>query len=104
MTDKFCITCGYNFNCDESFWERIELPFGNLPIIGIELCPKCCPKEWSPLNDPNYFFRKIDKSSSTYFMTKMTQEEFENKCKDKKTIKYEFNKIKSVKSFKKSIE
>lgn len=46
----------------------------------------------------------LECESTTYFMTKMTQEEFENKCKDKHPQKYEFNKIKSVKSFKESID
>jgi len=35
----------------------------------------------------------LDKESTTYFMTKMTQEEFSERTKDEAPVEYEFNKI-----------
>lgn len=57
MKYKFCVTCGYDFDDEESFWECVQLPIGDLPVIGDKLCPKCCPKDWKPQAYPGYLVR-----------------------------------------------
>ncbi len=51
VDEYFCIICGVNFNSCESFFQLFELP-GDLPILGIELCPTCHPEnsEYQLLN------------------------------------------------------
>lgn len=41
VNEKFCSTCGYNFNDCESIYEFIYSEPGDLPKFGSALCPKC---------------------------------------------------------------
>lgn len=55
---QFCITCAYNFNECESFYEAIEKNSGDLPKFGHPLCPKCCPENWNPETYPGFEIKR----------------------------------------------
>ena len=47
VDEYFCSSCGHNFNECEVFHFYHE-PTGDLPSIGMAMCPKCHPKDWKP--------------------------------------------------------
>ncbi len=63
VNEQFCITCGYNYNSCESFYEAHEKHVGDLPALGNSLCPKCCHKDWKPEIYPGFIIiKKRDKA------------------------------------------
>lgn len=58
MKENFCITCGNNFNDNESIYKAYENHPGDLPKIGQPLCPKCCHINWNPEVYPGYVIKK----------------------------------------------
>lgn len=58
IKEKFCFTCGYNFNDNESIWEAVDNHPGDLPKFSSGLCPKCCHENWKPEVYPGYEIRK----------------------------------------------
>lgn len=63
VNEYFCINCSNNFNKCECAYEFFHKNYGDLPEMGMALCPKCHPDTWQP--NPNNFkfnmFRKIIK-------------------------------------------
>lgn len=59
VNETFCITCGCGFNSCESIYELHENHPGDLPTIGIPLCPKCCSENWKPEIYPGFKIKKI---------------------------------------------
>ena len=64
------------------------------------LCPLPLPRRWIDKEEAKKMFPldilgiDEDKNSTTYFMTEMTQEEFEERTNGIEKVPYEFNKIK----------
>jgi hypothetical protein len=58
VNEYFCIYCGFNYNECESYFEYKEKTDGNLPVLGISLCPNCLPQEIETNNIRN-IFRKL---------------------------------------------
>jgi len=58
MKDRFCVTCGHNYNDCESIFEACENHPGDLPKIGNPLCPKCCHEDWKPQIYPGYEIKR----------------------------------------------
>ena len=59
VKERFCVTCGYNYNSCESIYEAHELHVGDLPTIAYPLCPKCCHEKWKPEVYPGYRIEKV---------------------------------------------
>jgi hypothetical protein len=51
VNEYFCISCKYNFNECESFYEFKENTQLGMLAPGIQLCPKCHPKNSKKDND-----------------------------------------------------
>lgn len=58
VNERFCISCGYGFNSCESIYEVHKLHYGDLPTIGIPLCPKCCGEDRKPETYPGFKLKK----------------------------------------------
>lgn len=61
MKERFCVTCGHNYDSCESIYEAHELHTGDLPTIGHPLCPKCCGDVWNIRAYPDYVIKKVKK-------------------------------------------
>lgn len=48
VKEKFCLSCGNDFNDCESIYEVLENHPGDLPRIAFKLCPRCCHQNWKP--------------------------------------------------------
>lgn len=59
VNERFCVSCGYNYNSCESIYEVHEMHPGDLPTFGNPLCPKCCHADWKPEIYPGYILKRI---------------------------------------------